>query len=252
MSADYGIDDLKIYRGADLEIAKGIIIHQPTLGEICDFGEKRFWSVVNIICATPTDYKYFLSLSNIDWNTFDDFMLFLLMYKNISDDDLSIIFREGFSLSSFDIRQLKENDEIVLYNEKTDSIIDKLVYTKLTDYLRKSLGLKKNEEKAGNEETKQVLLEDAKYEYEYNLKHPPKQSSVLRSLISTMINVPEFKYGHNEVWNMKISAFMDSVNRFSAIKDTDHHMLGIYTGNIDPKEIKNRDKVLNYFKELSL
>lgn len=36
----YENDELKIYRGEDFIVQKHIILHQPTLGEICDFQKK--------------------------------------------------------------------------------------------------------------------------------------------------------------------------------------------------------------------
>ena len=50
-------DDLKIFRGGDYEINSKITLHQPTLGEISDYGEKEYFGLVRSICSTPADHK---------------------------------------------------------------------------------------------------------------------------------------------------------------------------------------------------
>ena len=72
-----GNDELQVYRGKDFVINDKIQIHQPTLGEIADWGEQKYFSFVQSFTATPTDLKYILSLSGVDWNTISDYELFL-------------------------------------------------------------------------------------------------------------------------------------------------------------------------------
>ena len=41
------IDEMKLYRGQDIHITDQIIIKQPTLGQICDFGQNEYLGFVN-------------------------------------------------------------------------------------------------------------------------------------------------------------------------------------------------------------
>ena len=41
----FELDDLKIYRGNDIQITPKIIVAQPTIGQIEEFGEKRYFNV---------------------------------------------------------------------------------------------------------------------------------------------------------------------------------------------------------------
>ena len=75
------VDELKIYRGADYVINDKITIHQPTLGEIEEFGESLYFSSVYSITATPTDMKWQLHLIGDNWNEVTDFELFMKSYK---------------------------------------------------------------------------------------------------------------------------------------------------------------------------
>ncbi len=40
----FELDDLKIYRGNDIQITPKITVTQPTIGQIEEFGEKRYFN----------------------------------------------------------------------------------------------------------------------------------------------------------------------------------------------------------------
>ena len=44
----FDVDDLKIYRGSDIRITDKITVIQPTIDQIIEFGEKQFYSMLNI------------------------------------------------------------------------------------------------------------------------------------------------------------------------------------------------------------
>ena len=115
-----------------------------------------------------------------------------------------------------------------MYNNAQDIVIDAALYGKLTDYLRQMHGLTKDEKQPANETTKQILIEDAREEY---LRFKDKQyHSHLRNLISAMVNSEGFKYNLDQVWNMKIYAFMDSVKRIAKIKNAGLLLESGYSG----------------------
>lgn len=39
-------DELKIYRGEDFHLSDYITLHQTSLGEICDYGESNYFSMI--------------------------------------------------------------------------------------------------------------------------------------------------------------------------------------------------------------
>lgn len=238
-------DALQIYRGQDYIINDYITVHQVTLGEICDFGEQDYFSLIYSLTSTPTDMKYMLSLQGVDWNNVNDFDLFLMTYKSFPMERTTILFGE-LNLQDYEIYKNHQNDELCLYNSKTDNIIDKSIYEFITSYLRKSHCLTKNVERAMTETTKNVLLEEAKEQYEQN--KDKRYKSFLIPLISTMINMSGFNYTHENIWNMKINAFMDSVNRIRKIKNTDLLLQSGYSGfGIDLSKVNKKE--LNYFYE---
>lgn len=235
-------DELQIYRGEDFIVNDKIRIHQPTLGEICNRGEQNYFSFIHNITATPTDLKYFLSISDIDWNEISEYELFLLIYKTFDTKSTKIIFGElDFTLFK---PVLQYNDELVLYNEYSDITIDRSIYEIIVGHIRKMHNLKKNVERAMNETTKTVLIDEAKEQYEMNKNE--KYKSYLLPLISTMSNMAGFKYSWSDIWGMKINAFMDAVQRIQHVENAKLLLSSGYSGfGIDLKKINKKE--LNYF-----
>lgn len=246
-------DELKIYRGEDFIISKYISIHQPTLGEICDYGEQDYFSMVHYLTSTPQSMKVQLWDMGIDYTTINDWELFYsILYKLYSKEKTSIIFGD-IDLTKFYLMQRKDDGPVFLYqniecgNEIKEVIIDEYTYKLIVDYLRQSHGIYKDDKSPGNEATKIILIEDDREEMERNKNK--KYHSQLKNLISAMINCDGFKYNHFEVWDMKIGAFMDSVKRITKIKNANLLLQSGYSGfGVNLKEISN--KQLDWLGEL--
>ena len=72
----------------------------------------------------------------IDWCTMEDFELFLLLSQTLTPD------RTGILLGDLDLSKMKpfrnnQNGEIVLADKETGAIIDKMIYLRIVNYLRK-------------------------------------------------------------------------------------------------------------------
>ena len=69
----FEVDELDIYRGGDIEITPKIIVTQPTLGQIADFGEKRYFNAVYTLTAVGADLKWQLwDLEQIDYTKIEE------------------------------------------------------------------------------------------------------------------------------------------------------------------------------------
>ena len=66
---EYINDELRLYRGEDFTVSKHIRIHQVTLGEICDYNEQDYFSLVYNFTATPQSLKVQLWDAGIDYTT---------------------------------------------------------------------------------------------------------------------------------------------------------------------------------------
>ena len=247
-------DELKIYRGEDFIVSKHIKIHQPSLGEICNYGEREYYSMLHQLTATPQSMKFQLWDMGIDYTTIAPYQLFYnVLFKLFSIERTSIIFGD-LDFSKFEYAQREDNDDIVLYQQvengesHDDIVIDEYTYEMIVNYLRRSHFIIKDEKVPANETTKMVLIDDAREEYERN--KGKEYDSQLKNLVSSMINSEGFKYNHSQVWEMKINAFMDSVKRISKIKDAGLLLQSGYSGyGINLKDIDK--KQLDWLGELN-
>lgn len=246
-------DELKIYRGEDFIVSDYIKIHQLTLGEICDYGEQNYFSMIQTLTSTPQSMKVQLWDLGIDYTTVTAWELFYsILYKLYPLEKTSIIFGD-LDLTKFQLMQMKDDNSIFLYQSIEDEkgikeiIIDESTYHIITDYLRQAHGIHEDKRMPGNESTKMILIEDDREELERNKNK--EYHSQLKNLISAMINCNGFKYNHSEVWNIKIGAFMDSVKRITKIKNVDLLLQSGYSGfGVNLKDISN--KQLDWLGEL--
>ena len=256
----FDVDDLKIYRGSDIPITDKIIVIQPTLDQIIEFGEKRYFQAVQQLTGVGADFKWQLwDYFNIDYTTIDDYELFKKMIwhslsskkhiykelmdnqeeyseelKKISEEDLAEMLVNPMSLilKDIDFADFKEYEsdgshETFLYDKEHDITIDRFVYAQIVDAVRKIHGLKRNNQIPANERTKMDLIEDARDEAMAASQKPYK--SVLKPLISAMA-VKTGQLGSDSIWNTKINMFFDSIKRISKIQDAELLLQGAYSG----------------------
>jgi hypothetical protein len=65
----YHFDKLKMYFGEDFNY-KGIIISMPTIGDILEIGEERFYQALSPFIYNSTSIRVMLWDNGIDWNDF--------------------------------------------------------------------------------------------------------------------------------------------------------------------------------------
>lgn len=249
-------DELKIYRGDDFVISEYISVHQPSLNEICNYGEQEYYSMVGMLTSTPQSMKWQLWELGIDYTAITPYQLFCnVLYKLYPREKTAILFG-GLDFTKFNLIQNYDDDSILLSQaaepgSRTSACkqieIDESIYHMITDYLRNVHNIPKDEKIPANETTKMILIEDAKEEFERNKNN--EFHSQLKNLISAMINCEGFKYNHSQVWDMKINAFMDAVKRISKIKNAQLLLQSGYSGfGISFKSIDK--KQLNWLGEL--
>lgn len=231
-------DELQLFRGHDYKVNDYITVHHPRLGEICDFGEQKYYNMVSSLCSTPFDYKALLFDSGIDYEAVDEFDFFITMWSNLNQEDASLLFPD-LNVELFKPAKNEESGEVVLFNQLDGSVIDFVAYNLITDFLRKINGFKKSTDRAANAITKQILIEEDKKYIERNKDKPYK--STLVPLISSMTNCEQFKYNHETVWELPIYTFMDSVSRIQKIKNYDQVMQGVFSGSLEYNKLNKED-----------
>lgn len=253
-------DELKIYRGRDIQITPQIIVTQPTLGQIEEFGEKRYFSAVHTLTAVGADLKWQLwDMAGIDYTQIEDYELFVkfiwmlvsskknIYYELTSNSDkyteelasisqehlddmlvnpLQLVLKD-IDLADFTPCTHEGTGEIILYDAKRDITIDRVIYRQIVDVVRKIHGFKRNNEIPGNEATKMILIEDAREEARIASTKPYK--SVLKPLISAL-TVKCGMCGDDRIWNMRINMFFDNIKRIGKIQEAQLLLQGAYSG----------------------
>lgn len=257
----YDIDELKVYKGDDIQIAPGVIVTQPTLAQITEFGEKEYFNAVHTVTASGADLKWQLwDNMHVDYTKIEDYDLFLqYIWMAVSskkalqrglmaaiaeggDESLTEIPPELMDAMNFNPMALVLKDldfadfipckneatgETVLYDAQRDITVDRIVYTRMVEVIRKIHGLKRNNEIPGNDYTKEILIEEARDAAKAAENKPFK--SVLKPMISAL-TVRCGLCGDERIWNMPIGMFLDNIRRSLKIQDADSLMHGAYSG----------------------
>lgn len=245
----FEIDKLQQYFGYGLKICDGLEIKQPTVGDIVRMGEDNYYDLIYTLTAIPSDMIAQLDKMHIDWEEIEDFELFCLLVPNLELEKTQVMFGDlDFSLFRIEVPVEGERRCQLRHLEK-DIIIDELRYKAIVNYLCGMFGIKKQPRHAGNAFAKKMMIEMAYEDLEKNKrKRERDHKSQLQPLISTMINMPGFKYNLKEVMEIGYAEFIDSVTRTQIISSTTALLNGVYSGNVDTKKI---DKSLyNYMREI--
>ena len=234
-------NELQIYfAGYDYQVNDGITMISPTIGDIIEFGEDRYFSAVHYLTCIPSDMISTLWDMGIDWEQLDDFELFIMLTRSLDADDLKLVFKD-LSLKDMELAVPPENNEVCLRNEQTGQIIDKLAYHKIVGYLRKIHGLEPKIKHAKNKDTKNVLIMVDRDDKKRAMKEAEKQSSQLIPLISAMMRYPGFKYKSNELKECTLYEFMDTVKGASIYISSTSLLQGSYSGFCDTSKIDKKN-----------
>lgn len=237
------VDSLFLYFGDDFVINEKIKLMQPTIGQIVDYGEQSYFSMIHTLTAIPSDMKSMLwDQMELDWTKVEDFELFTMFSQTMTPDKTGIIFGD-LDFSKMKPYRHPQNDEIVLADKEAGVMIDKLVYMRMMTFLRKLHNITPKPEKARGKRAKQAMIDEDRRNREFNKDKPFK--SYLLPLISA-VKVRQ-GYTRDYVRNMGLFEFFDDLSRLQIVYNSDHLMSGIYSGSIDAKKIKKEE--LNWLRE---
>lgn len=255
----FEFDELSIYRGKDIPVTPKVIVTQPTLSQIEEFGERRYFNAVQLLTSVGADLKWQLWDAGVDYTQIDDYDLFVgficrsvssqkKMYEklvtseeyadkvaDISQEDLESLLinplelvLKDIDLADFEPCFLNGTEQLILYDKERDITIDRFVYTRLVEVVRKIHGFKRNNQIPANERTKMDLIDDARDDAMMASMRPYR--STLKSYISAFAIKCGMCANDDSIWNMNIGMFLDGIKRISKIRDADSLLQGAYSG----------------------
>lgn len=238
------IDDLSLLRGRNYVSESGIVINQPTLGDIEELQESNYMSMLSVFVASPFDMIAQLDEIGIDFTTITSYQLFCMTHHTLEKSQTKILFGD-FDFAK--LRKVNNGGKIELRNETT--VINEDVFDEIVQVIRKINCLSPPKFKGvANEYTKMKMIEYAKSELEFAKRRKSKPKSIYKTLISRAVNHPYFKYKLEEIWDMKVYAFYDFLKSINVIENSNYLNMGAYSGNIDISKINKSE--LNWLREI--
>lgn len=245
-SEKFEFDMLQMFYGEPYKVKDGIIIHQPTIGEIMEFGERRMFSSIRAFTGNTNTYRLELWNMGIDWTKITDYELFLTLVRGLKPTDTCLIFGD-LDFTAFEPCKSPDTGEIILADVQRQIEIDESTYLHIASYLRVMFNHHPDTKKVKGRTAKEMVIEQDKQALEEALQSPNK--STLLPLISAMVNHPGFKYKKNELKEVGIVEFMDSVQRLQIYESTKSLMGGMYSGMLDTSKI-DMNKELNWLRDM--
>lgn len=241
---DLDVDALFLYFGDDYVVNDKIKLTQPTIGQIVDYGEASYFSMIHTLTAIPSDVKSMLwDQMELDWTQIEDFELFTMFSQTMTPDKTGIIFGD-LDFSKMRPYKHPQNDEIVLADKESGIIIDKLIYMRMMTFLRKLHNITPKPEKAKGKRAKQAMIDEDRRNREFNKDKP------FRSYLLPLISAVKVKQGYTRdyVRNMGLYEFFDDVARTQVIDNANHLLNGAYCGMADLSKVDKKD--FNWMREL--
>lgn len=248
----FEFDRLKMYFGEPYIINTEncmIQINQPTIGDILEIGEKEFYSMLNVFISNSTSYRLQLWDMGIDWNKISDYELFCMLIKGLNKELTSLLFGD-IDFQYFDLYNKKiEDDEVLtLYNKEQNIEISEETYRCISEYLRLMFNIYPKVEKAKGKATKEAIIEEDRMNLNLEIKKNKGSKSMLLPLVSSCINHPGFKYKLNELREIGIVQFMDSVQRLQIYESTVALNSGMYSGMCDLSKVDKN--LFNFMRDI--
>lgn len=243
-------DPLYVYFGDDYVVDDRITIHQPTIQDFINNKESNIYGVITPFITNTTGYRVQLWDMGIDWNKITNIELFSLMIKNMNYQYSKIIFGD-IDFSTFKLyEKVKEGEkQLILYSPVMDLEIDEDTRQKMCKYIQYAFfAFPPEEEFTSNKTLKQELINNDKQKILTQRKEQKgKKGQNLLSMISFCLNHPGFKYKKNELRNICIAEFMDSVQRLQMYESTRALYNGMYSGFVDTSKIRREE--FNFLRE---
>ena len=234
------IDKLLLLCADPIPVCEGITLYQPTLRQIKDYGEAKFFSIFWTFCSSPWDMPSQLDDMGINFMEISEWELFRSIAVGLSAQQTRPIFGElDFSKMQTMVRKQDGVEDIVLYDAETGLIIGEAEYKMFIPYVRDMIGFEHSGKKAGNECTRKLLIMDDRKQRKRNAKKP-YESALFNGIIS-MVNTEECKYDYNTIFDLTLFQYTKSFIQIQGKKSACALLQGSMSGFCDTSKIPKID-----------
>lgn len=241
----------------DLESAVGkITLKQPTIGDIINIGEARFYGTLSIFVTNTTSHRLMLwgdgNEPVIDWNIMSDFELFMGLILG-ADKEVYSLFLQDLDLSKFERvgKNVGDKKISVLYDVDDGIEINEEVYWHISQYLREMFSIFPEEKLTDSPILKSWYIESDRKKKEIEKEKAEKgesEQSSLLPIISSYLNHPGTKYKSSELESLGVYEFWDGVQRLQIYEQSTACLKGLYSGMVDGSKVSADS--YNFMKEI--
>lgn len=266
-----------LFSGKDLKLTEDVVVKHPTVQEVLDINNginasERYWNMVSLLVCDPYDNMVMLDDNGMDYENSDCFDVFLCKWDNciksynenkelfgmlnfhpldaiktslsffIGDynfDVKEINFKEGADMAIIDINQV--------VNNQCRFVITREMFNIMSEFLTMMNNMNRSDRiKPANETTKKLLIEDMRDEIAIRgRKKDDEDSSEIHDYIGKLGmalafggngSLSVFDVGKLKIYHL-ISGFDKSIKK----ENSGYLKTGIYTGNIDPKQLNKKE-----------
>lgn len=226
------LDKAQVLRGKPIVINQQITLYQPTVDQVIEFGEKRFFNIFYTLCSIPSDMKSALWDMKIDYMEISDWNLFINLCRGMSVEETFLIFGDNIDFSKMQLAKNNDTEEIVMIAEN-GLIIDEAIYLEFIDIIREMIGYVLKREKAANKATKLALIEEDRMKR----RKKTKDESFISSAIISLVNTEEFSYTYKSVLDITLYQLIKSYYQIQKKKSACALYQGSMGGFIDTSKI---------------
>lgn len=242
---ELGFDPLVLYYCEDFKVAENkITIHQPAIQDFITYGEDNIYSLISPFVSNRTSLRLQLWNNGLDWNKVSDQWLFCSLLNQLNPKYSNIMFGD-IDFNTFRCVEIKpdKKSEIVLYSKKHDIIIDDKTRILMSKFIQHMFNqFPPEEEFTSSKQLKRDLInrdKQALIQQKNELKK--SKGSKLLLYLSFCLNHPGFKYKKNELRDVGIFEFMDSVSRLNIYESTKALYSGMYSGMCDLSKVNKNE-----------
>lgn len=239
------IDEVTLWMGEPYVINDKIKVLQPNLRQVLEFGERQYFSVIQTLCSTSSNMKSQLADIGLDWETIEDFQMFMMLAQSLDKEKTKLVLGD-IDLSKFKIFENKENGEPVMVDKENDIIIDRLIYMRMVEYLRRVHGLTRAYDRTKNQFVHEMAIEMDREEIQSNA------NKTYKSFLWPLISSVKAKQGYTKqyVLDMQLFELVHEANRLQVITQSVALLQGSYSGMVDTKKIKGFSEQCNWMRDI--